>query len=382
MRCAKIAVATTLAAAGFWMQSGGAALAFDDCSTANAEICINVGETAKIKVTNKLLQTFCVDSNGKPDDELVEPYVTGYPTTGRAGVTFKPVEFRAYSGFSTLSINTTIETRPGNYALIIGATGERCGNYNTHRTLLLVRPKIGGAGSLWSFGGAKPPGYPTEAVLIAFPEDRPPYKWFAIGSTNWLRLPNGQSSITTNVNRVKVTALRPNPVRGNASITVGMGDALSPPHKIDVRTPAVLDLRGGTHAADPNRGYRSTWRYEARDQFERLLPTNLLPLEIVWTTGQFELLSGNNWVRSPSGQKVRVNPRDIAFALVPRTEGGWPVNVGVPRPQEPNRGRIKVDCWRAAIFLGGDDIFRGVRVDTQNWVRYRDHGTTEGSKCP
>ena len=161
-----------------------------------------------------------------------------------------------------------------------------------------------------------------------------------------------------------------------------MGDALSLPHKIDVRTPVLLDLWEASHAADPNRGYRSTWTYEARDQFNRLLPTTLLPLEIVWTTGQFELFPGNNWIRSPSGQKIRVNPREITFALVPRTEGAVQSMSACRGRRLRTVGRPKVDCWRAAIFLGGDDFNRGVRVDNQNWVRFRDHGTTEGLKCP
>jgi hypothetical protein len=373
-----VAIAAAVAVSGY---VAGRALAADDCSTANAQICINVGETARIKVTNSFLQTFCVDTSGRPDDELVEPNVTGEPTTGGAGATFRPDVFRAYSQFSTLSIHTTVDTKPGNYTVDIGARGEHCGRYNGNRVLLLVRPKILGPDRLWSFKGAHPAGYATEIVLSAQPANQPPYTWYIIGSRQWLRLPNGQSSIRTNVNHVKLTAIAPNPGVSTPSVFLSVGGAVSLLHEVNVSIPFELVPLGHRFYADANRGYRAVWQYRAVDQFGDTLPSKL-PLEIEWTSPQVDLFPRTNWTRSPSGARATVDPTRILFAIVPRTAAGLPVDVGVPRPEEPHRGTTKVDCWKAAIYLGGDESHQGVKVDSQFWVRYRDHATTEAPKCP
>jgi len=378
IRCLIVAIASVAAVFGCLPSR---AFAADDCSTANAEICINVGETAKIKITNSFLQTFCVDPKGHPDDELVQPDVTGEPTTGGAGATFNPDVFRAYSQFSTLSIHTTIDTKPGNYTVDIGARGEHCGRYTGNRVLLLVRPRILGPDQLWSFKGAHPDGYPTEIALVALPANQPPYTWYIIGSTRWLRLPNGQSSITTNVNRVKLTAIAPNPSQNHPGVFIGVGGGLSLLHNVDVSTPAALIPVGHRHYADENRGYRSVWHYIAVDQFGDALPSTV-PLEIAWTSPQVDLFPMANWTRSRSGARATVDPKRILFSVVPRTATGLPVNAGIPRAEAPHGGTTKVDCWKAAIYLGGDDTHQGVKVDDQIWLRYRDHATTEATKCP
>jgi hypothetical protein len=94
-------------------------------------------------------------------------------------------------------------------------------------------------------------------------------------------------------------------------------------HPIDVRTPVELNPVGDKDLADDKRGYRSVWRYAAVDQFGRRLPDEPLPVEVFWTSPPSELFPGNNWTRSPSGQRTVSSPREIflSVALAPlRTE--------------------------------------------------------------
>ena len=226
MRALGIAAAVILTAIVSYLQSSQDVLAKDDCSTANADICINVGETATLKVTNQLLQTYCVDNQGKPVDGFVTPEVSGEPDTGGARATFAPDPFRAYSESSLLSIRTTTETKPGNYAVDVNGTGTYCGRYHGFRFYLLVRPTITGPNALWSFNGAKPPNYRTEIKLTATPANMPPYNWF-VPATSPLRFPNNGTTYQTITNTVKLHSLRATRSNEHPAIFISVKGGLS-----------------------------------------------------------------------------------------------------------------------------------------------------------
>ena len=308
MRGTWIAVAAVLGVISFYFQSGGTALAYDNCSTANADICINVGETAKIKVTNRLLQTFCVDSHGNPDDELVTLNVSGEPDTGGAGAIFDPEIIRAYSEFSILSLHTTLGTKPGNYTIDIGGTGTHCGRYHGYRTFLLVRPTVDGPSALWSFNGEKPAGYRTEITFTAQPANMPPYNWY-VPATSVLRFSNNSSFITTTTNKAKLHAIRPTRSIDHPTIFISVKGGLSLDHDIKVRTPAELELiPPPRHVDDGRLGYRSVWEYLLLDQYGDPLPGAQLPVEVAWTPGPTKIFRNTNWERSargPSSQLIR-----------------------------------------------------------------------------
>jgi len=379
-------------AAWLFVFAGQPALAMDNCPTSGETNCIDVGQTALLTITNRLLQTLCVDSQGHPDDELVRLSVLHAPNTGGATATLTPEVIHAYSERAELKVQTTVETKPGSYPVFIEGVGEHCGHYHGYFWPLGVRPKITGPDSVWGFNGAKPAGYPTFLRLTALPANQPPYTWFLGLGSHFLRFPNGQMTMRTIANTIKVQAVRPTLRGGLPSVSVIMGPITSLVHPISVRSPALLFVRLDVNLSDPRDGYESVRHYYLFDQYGHPFPsTTPLPIAIDWISPQTRLFPGTNWTRPAIGPRFLANPRQIRIAISPETTGGSPATDGIPRAEHPHGGSQKIDCWKAAVFVGGDATHQGVRVKTftpegeeatQTWLRYRDHATPEAASCP
>jgi len=382
MRRLRIALAVAMTAIAFTLLAGRAAFAMDNCPTSNDINCIDVGQTAQIRITNGLLQTFCVDSQGHPDNELVTVEISGEPTTGGASATLDRDVFRAYSEYATLFIHTTTATRPGSYHIAINGTGTRCGRYHGYEWFLGVRPKITGPDSIYGFNGARPPGYPTQLKLTALPAGLPHYDWFA--PANIFRFPNNRNFIRTTTNTVKVLGIGATRSNNRVGVYVATPTYVSLVHEIRVRQPTSLEFDGPpNHLSDGRFGYRSIFHYILLDQYDDPFPNApQLPVSIFWAGPQQKLFATTNWERPSLGPKFLASPGDIRIQVFPQTDGGSPATDGIPRAQHPRGGAQKIDCWKASIFVGGDRTHNGVKVDQQNWVRFRDHATTEATSCP
>ena len=141
MRIAKLILLLSLAAGSLLLRTG-ASLAADECEIPNAHNCIDVGQTARLKVTHELLGLYCVKPDLKPDHELIQLGFSGEPTSGGAGAIFKPSDvMRAYETPATLVVETTTLTRPGRYIIKITGRGERCGLYPGFNWQLIVHAR-------------------------------------------------------------------------------------------------------------------------------------------------------------------------------------------------------------------------------------------------
>jgi hypothetical protein len=299
-------------------------------------------------------------------------------------VVFDSPTIKAWEAGTKVTVQTTTSTRPGQYTVNIKGKGEHCGNYPGFPWFFWIVPKITGPDQVWSFGGPEPAGYPTEITLTALPANRPPYKWDLTYGQQFLRFPNGKAYTTTTGNTVKVHGIKPWDGRGltQLAVIVGDGGLLSFGHQIKVRAPKSLEIQGLKQRPDSNRGYTSTAIYVLVDQVGQDIKGPPIPANIVWNSSfKHNFIPTTNWQREQTGRHFEVDPHDFRFNIYPRTPGGHPRVDGKPQAQNPHNGTLKVDCWDASVYVGSEDFHKGIKVDTQTWLRYADHATPEGA-CP
>lgn len=362
------------------------AYAAHDCGPTGVT-CLIVGESASVRVTSRLLGLQCLDPHTLlPDHEVITLSSKVQPTnvTGRPKVIFGSPTIKAYEPGTIATVQTALTTRPGQYTISILGTGAHCGAYPGFTWFFWIVPKITGEHQVWSFGGPEPAGYPTEITLTALPANRPPYKWDLTYGQQFLRFPNEKAYITTLTNTVKVHGIKAWDGRSltQAAVTVGDGGLLSFGYVIKVRAPKSLEIQSLRQLAQTNRGYTSTPIYFLVDQLGQDIKGPAIPVNIVWNSSfKHNFIANTNWVREQTGRQFFVNPHDFRFNIFPRTSGGHPSIDGRPRAQAPHDGTVKVDCWDVSVYVGSEEFRKGIKVDTQSWLRYADHATPEGN-CP
>jgi len=387
MRVAIVSGAATivLAALSFLSQFCGTAFAAHDCGPTGVT-CLIVGESASIRVTSGLLGLQCYYPNLQKDHELITLHSRVQPptVTGRPKVIFNSPTIKAWEVGTLATVQTTENTRPGQYTVSLLGTGADCGSYPGFTWYFWVVPKITGGNQVWSFGGPEPAGYPAEITLTALPANRPPYKWDLTYGQQFLRFPNGKAYITTLTNTVKVHGIKPWDGQGltQAAVSVGDGGLLSFGHLVKVRAPKSLEIQGLRQRADTNRGYTSTAIYVLVDQVGQDIRGPAIPVNIVWNSSfKHDFIANTNWVREQTGRQFAVDPHDFRFNIFPRTSGDHPAVDGKPKAQAPHGGAVKVDCWDVSVYVGSKEFREGIKVDTQTWLRYADHATPEAN-CP
>lgn len=378
MRLSGLLFAAVFAALAGFFAFGGQASA-ETCNLA-AEKCIDVGSDARLKITASLLQTQCVDEHGNPQQETILLEVSGEPTTGDANATFGSETIKAIGGHTFLTVHTTRGTQPGYYTLKITGTGTKCGPYQGFTWYIAVQPIITGSKEVWSFGGARPAGYPTKLTLTAVPANMGPYTWYAYDSS--IRLPNGKFTMKTQENRIRIAARLPTAPGGEAEVSVSLrfNGAVSRSHLIRVLAPDRIVLDHERTVVDDRSGYRTEGIFHIADQYGNDLKAPI-PLEITWVGGKKDIVETTNWTRSASRSKT-IEPERFGISLAPSIESGSPLRKGIPKPRAPANGKRLVDCWGARFFVGGDDAHSGVGIGKLIWLRYRDHAELDGVSCP
>jgi hypothetical protein len=161
-------------------------------------------------------------------------------------------------------------------------------------------------------------------------------------------------------------------------VQVSVDGQVSDEFKITVRAPHTLihnpTIEGVVRHDDTingpgDVGYLSIIPYRILDQFGDVLPLDVAINE-GWTSGVTPSYSGENWSRSNAGGLI-VDPRIWADGISTSGSGLTPA---VINPCSPTLCSIVVDYWDGEWRVGSTTPGLGVRVQTNRWRRYTDHG--------
>jgi hypothetical protein len=256
---------------------------------------------------------------------------------------------------------------------------------------------------VWWFNGQAPAGYPTTAkITLPNMTSGGTYTWTISKGSNELQfLANKSSTIQTVDPWVEVSSLGPSPPASGFTPDIEIDIVYSyvvgwisyyPPFMFAVREPYRL-LKGAIidtdwiGPPDAAQGYQSTIYYKAVDQFGKPLPSdNGVPVNEYW---QAASPSTSNWISQPCGSSGNCGtpyPNDIADVVgqgEPEAAGGTcgkpaagtmfnpaPINV-----QDPNCAAVVLMfSGGSGLWVGGNAPQEGVKVQSNTWLKYLDHG--------
>ena len=141
--------------------------------------------------------------------------------------------------------------------------------------------------------------------------------------------------------------------------------------------PDHLDFIENNDSPDPNWGYVSLIRYKIEDQFNNVLP-NRIDINEVWTSDVHNVYPDNNWRMSQAGDNV-VDPADWPDYIGGEAPGSTPEPQA---PQEPEPGNTEIQWWGQAWYVGSRIHGVGVKVQTNDFVKYRDHARHDNVVSP
>jgi hypothetical protein len=223
-----------------------------------------------------------------------------------------------------------------------------------------VKPRISGSHTMWWFNGETPTGYQTEITLTTSANGQ----WsITSGSDKVSFTGNGTSSITL---RSTARSISPNDV----TVQVTINGRTSDPFQINILAPYSLTfVAEGTTASQAN-GYTTLIQYQIRDQFGSLLPSTV-PINENFTTGIINDYPGTNWIRAGDGGTL-VSPSGWSDQIA-----GQPVNGAIPAPSPPCSPycNVLVHHFNGDWYVGSTIKTKGVKVQTNTWNRFRDHGS-------
>ena len=236
-----------------------------------------------------------------------------------------------------------------------------------------VKPRISGPRNVWWFNGENPSGYATTITLTAEPANAGSYSWSIVSGAD-------KVTLSANGNTATVTGTTPSSFR-EVGIRVTADGAASDTYDITVRAPHRLVLiRDFQHFANTGLWYETHISYRIEDQFTDVLPTNV-HINEDFTTAAIDDFAGHDWNRTINEGAALIAPSSW-FDRITGPDNN-PVN---PQPRSPCSPlcNTKVYHWNGGWYVGSSTIGRGVRVQTNTWVRYTDHAehTSRTSPAP
>jgi hypothetical protein len=233
---------------------------------------------------------------------------------------------------------------------------------------------------LWWFGGTATSGYMTQISLwmTNYTTYAGTYVWTITSGAEIVDFHNGQDTFTgTNINQVGLLSAAGSNSWMDVAIqcvaTGTQGGVATATAALAVARPDhFVHLNNDDKAGPGGGGWDSFIHYRIEDQFNRVLPGRV-PINEKFTTVDITDLAGENWPQSQQGGAV-VNPVDFFDRMGAHIVAGQnPVPLN---PQNPLSG-TKVDHWTQEWYVGSTAVGLGVKVKTNTFQRYLDHGRHE-----
>jgi hypothetical protein len=246
------------------------------------------------------------------------------------------------------------------------------------KTILIAGPVISQNKDLWYFNGAAPSNtaYALQVTLNAGGVGQNgTFVWKITAGTDKASFSNGKATITvvnsSATDLISKATSAPNTQDVTVTVTWN-GVPGQGPLNTEVYTAYKLTHLSDVDSADANRGYSTEIHYSIKDQFNRVLPANI-EINENWTSGLMVDFGGTNWNQADAGSAT-VAPANWADEIAGPSIAGPPVPVPVPQAPQNPLGNTAVVHWSGAWFVGSTTNGSGVKVQTNTWQLYQDHG--------
>lgn len=319
----------------------------------------------------------CVDAQGnKISEQVTWSTISWSPNQQDIAIDFSSPAFS--NGAVQQHMQTTTLTPVGIYTFTSVESGTLCSGWGGLNRLT-VRPALSANpdADLWWFGGEKPEHYDTDMVLQT--AGTGPWTWTILNGFEAVEFPNHAASIITTKNTVKIKTkgVGTDPMGVQVKVTENGVDSFPLGFHVFAPASAVLES-SGTISSDVY-GYFTSLLYTVYDNTGQAL-TKPIEINENFTSETKADYPNENWERASPGGGINEN------FIGQFTDGiSPPALVTNPYPipvYHQNPGNSKVEHWSGEIYAGSVKPGKGIRLQTNNWVKYIDHGAHTNRVSP
>jgi hypothetical protein len=285
-------------------------------------------------------------------------------------------------------------------------------------------PTITGPGTMWWLNcqgqnrclQPNDANYPSQITLTATPAGAAQYNWTITNGTNQAALFDANQSTTysASTNTVAIDSVIGSAAMSDVVVTVsdtdasGQQSAMSNSFKITVKQPyrdVALTENNGCETSRQQRpgpyyanttGYACAIHYRILDQFNDVLPSDILLNEHFVTAPYTEWSAGQNWLTvlgegecgTDHTECGAAHPNDW-YDLIGIVSNGEcdatsqiPTTTCSPVPKDPGTAAGSVVSWDGIWSVGSRVPGKGVTIQFNEWHRYIDHATHESVISP
>ncbi len=303
-------------------------------------------------------------------------------------VTYRECDGTEYDGtwmaYGWYSYNTSIATLPDRYLSLVGVGStttkakidlitSRCQPYTDQpQQSVTSNPMISGPNTVWWFNGESPAGYATVVTLTS--SGGAATTWSVTAGADKITLSATSGSQVTV--RSSGTTFSSSP--GDISVVATANLQSSAPFTMTTRKPYQLAVPVIQHFCDSLFGYRDAISYEIRDQLGAIVP-----FAVDWneqfTSSCFQDNVQGNWCSYGLPTQVGAS----GTILVDYISGPGVNNAPPPNPMPVCVGdSTQQQHWGQQFRIGSPGVGFGVRVQTDNIVRFMNHAEHQNVVSP
>lgn len=235
----------------------------------------------------------------------------------------------------------------------------------------------------WFLCGQRLQGLPTEITVTAEGATKGTFLWEVIEGQDKVNFENNADTITTTRNNVQLKSTAKSISQGDVTVRLTFNRVPCAENIFEVRAPFKLVRRpeldkdeGVGHSCNSkgNLGWRSLVGYEIFNQFEE-------PIKKVEFSEKFGAktdIEPNNWIVPKEGGDVTTSGFFVDTMCFPFNTKFSPLPMP---PQSPLTTRV-TDRIVQQFFVGNRRPGTGCHVQTNDFVRFIDHGRHENIKSP